>query len=141
MDTTYLLPYSRMGVAADIFGEMEKNGVPIGDMGISSISLFELQAKAAKLGVPADYVVTAIENISDVFRVEQIHNIKIIEVATTLLKWLSDYIDCLILATAIVLEEGLITEDLEIRSRRNEIKDKYGIEVVNGKEFLVGLKI
>ncbi len=136
MDTTYLLPFSRMSVAADLFSGMEERGIPIWDVGISSISLFELQAKAAKLGVNSKYVVDAIETISSGFRVEQIHNIKIIEVAASLLKLLNDYVDCLILATAIVLKEDLVTEDSRIHALKEKIKADYSIKIFNCKELL-----
>jgi len=115
---------------------MEERGIQIEDVGISSISLFELQAKAAKLGVPAKYVVDAIETVSSVFRTEQIHNPKIIEIAASLLKWLGDYVDCLILATAVALKEDLVTEDSEIHNLKEKIKAEYGISVFNCKELL-----
>ncbi len=108
----------------------------IEDVGISSVSLFKLQAKAAKLGVPARYVADAIEAINSEFRAEQIHNLKIIETAASLLKWLNDYVDCLVLATAVVLKEDLVTEDSRLHSLRDRIVKEYGIRVLNCKEFL-----
>lgn len=131
-----LLPYSRIGVAADLFSMMEEKGMLIEDVGISSVSLFKLQAKAAKLGVPARYVADAIEAINSEFRAEQIHNLKIIETAASLLKWLNDYVDCLVLATAVVLKEDLVTEDSRLHSLRDRIVKEYGIRVLNCKEFL-----
>ena len=136
MDTTYLLPYSKIGVATDLFSMMEERGMPIEDVGISSVSLFELQAKAAKLGVPAEYVADAIDAISSEFRTEQIHNLKIIEIAASLLKWLNDYVDCLVLATAVALKEDLVTEDSKIHDLSDRIGKEYGIRVLSCKEFL-----
>ncbi len=136
VDTTYLLPYSRMGVTNDLFSMIEERGIPVENVGISSISLFELQAKAAKIGVPARYVVDAIDAIRSEFRTENIHSLKIIEVAAGLLKRLNDYIDCLVLATAIVLKEDLVTEDSKIHELKDDEGKVYGIRVLYCKEFL-----
>ena len=115
---------------------MEEKGMPIEDVGISSISLFELQAKAVKLGVPVRYVADAIEAISSELRTEQIHSLKIIEIAAGLLGWLNDYVGCLILATAAALKEDLVTEDSVIHRLKDRIKAEYGIRIFSCKEFM-----
>ncbi len=118
---------------------MERRGVPVEDMGVSLVSLFELQAKAAKLGVPSRYVVEAIDTINHTFRVEPFFNPKIVETSSNLLKDLNDYVDCLILATAIASKEDLVTEDQKILGVSNEMKDRYGVNIVSSKEFLAHL--
>lgn len=56
IDTTYLLPLARIGVETDLLravveGRVRRD-VSLRNLKVNLISLFELQAKAAKLGVP-----------------------------------------------------------------------------------------
>ncbi len=132
-----MLPFSRIYIDTDLLRSLKDRKVGIGGFCISSISIFELQAKAAKLGVSAKYTVEAVKDILGFFRVEQIHGERIVEVAAELSKMLPDYVDCLILATAAVLGEDLITEDAKIHTLRNKISVEYGISVLNCREFLM----
>ena len=54
IDTTYLLPLARIGVEADLLLAIaeKKTRLNMGDLHVSLISLFELQAEAAKLRIP-----------------------------------------------------------------------------------------
>lgn len=110
----------------------------IEDVKISLISIFELQAKAAKLKIPVNFTIEATDVISTAFKVEPFYNPEIIETGQALLRRLNDYIDCLIVATAIALKEDLITEDSKIMKNRRFIKEKYKIDVLNYKEVLSG---
>lgn len=136
-DTTYLLPLSRIEVDTDLLRLIADNKTKLtfDEIRISLISLFELQAKAAKLNVNSKFVVEAIETIDSVFRVEPFYNPKIIEISHLLSKRLGDYIDCIILATAIALKEDLVTEDSRINNLRRQIKEGYGINIINYKTF------
>ena len=103
------------------------------DITISQISIFELQAKAAGLGIPPPYVIEAVEAIEKAFRIEPFNRPQIIETSFNLRKEINDYIDCIILATAITLKEDLITEDTLILKRKQNIKKKYNIDILNYK--------
>jgi len=46
---------------------------------VNSVSIFELQAKAAKLGVPTSFAVEAIWVILKAFKIEEFHRPRIIE--------------------------------------------------------------
>ena len=135
IDTTYLLPLSKIGIDTDLLKivVMEDN-VPLGDIGVSLISLFELQAKAVKLNVSPRHVIEAVDVINTVFRVEPFYNPKIIEIADRLSRKL-DYMDSLILGTAVVLKEDLVTEDSKIKGMKKEIMQDFGINVLSYKNF------
>ncbi len=136
IDTTYLLPLSRIGIDTDLLKAIDdgKTDLRIEEIKISLISIFELQAKAAKFKVPASNVIKAIEVISTAFRIEPFYNPKIIELSQKLLSRLNDYIDCLIVATAVALKEDLITEDSRIIKNRDLIKDRYKVGVFDYSE-------
>ena len=101
----------------------------IDEIGVSMISLFELQAKVAKLKLPARLAIEAIEVINNDLRVEPFYEQTVIELADILSRELKDYIDCIILATAIALKEDLVTEDSRITGIKEAVKRKYGINV------------
>lgn len=138
LDTTYLLRLSGIEVATDLLGAIDEGRTTISfeEIGVSLISLFEIQAKAAKLGLPPKRTTDAIEAINNEFRVEPFYNKSIVEISNGLSGKLNDYIDCIILATAIALKEDLATEDTRIKATEKEIKDRYGINIVNYKELL-----
>ncbi len=134
IDTTYLLPLARISVKYDLLraiADGKIRGVDFSDLGVSLISLFELQAKASKLGVNPEYVSKAVKVILRVFRIIPFYRRDIVREAHNLRKILDDYIDCIILATAITLKEDLVTEDSDIRKLSNEISRKYGIRILS----------
>ena len=53
---------------------------------MNSISIFELQAKAARLMIPAKFTVEAVEAILTAFRVKPFHNPEIVEASYNLKK-------------------------------------------------------
>jgi predicted nucleic acid-binding protein len=138
IDTTYLLTLSRIEVDTDLLKAIAEGKTKIGfeDLTINNISIFELQAKAAKLGIPPDHVTEAVEAINKTLRVEPFDKPEIIETSFKLRKDIQDYIDCIILATAITLKEDLITEDTLIIKNKQKIKDIYGIDVLSYKEII-----
>ena len=73
LDTTYLLPLARISVDTDLLKAIAdgKVGWKLEEVTVSMISIFELQAKAAKLMVPAEFVVDAVEAIFRAFKVEK----------------------------------------------------------------------
>ena len=138
IDTTYLLPLSHIGIDTDLLKAIDDNKIKLNfdEITISLISIFELQAKAAKLKVPTNFTAEAIDVIGTVFRIKPFYDPEIIKTSYTLLKQISDYIDCIIVATATVLNEDLITEDSKIIANKKFIKDKFGINVMNYKDLL-----
>jgi len=100
------------------------------------ISLFELQAKAAKLNVDPVFTSEAIDIINAEFRVEPFYNSHIIKISKGLLDVLNDYIDCIIVATAIALREDLITEDGRINDNKKELENKYNINIFNYRDLI-----
>jgi predicted nucleic acid-binding protein len=97
------------------------------EIAVSLISLFELQAKAAKLGVAPSIVSEALEAVKKAFRVIPFYAEKVVEVSFSLRRKIPDYIDCVILATAIVLGEDLATEDSLIHSKKGLIEKEYRV--------------
>lgn len=106
------------------------------DVTLNMISIFELQAKAARLMVPSKLVVEAVKAIVGAFNVEPFHRREIIEVAYRVKKLIPDYVDCLMVATAAVLKEDLATEDSQILSKRELVKEEYEISVWSYKELI-----
>lgn len=100
------------------------------------ISLFELQAKASKLGIPPKYVIKALKVIRSYFTVVPFYEIGVVEEAYKLKGILGDYIDCATAATAIHSKEDLVAEDIEIFSIGDLLRKK-GVSVV-GFHDLVG---
>ncbi len=136
IDTTYLLSLAKAEIEADLLtsiddGEIE---IPASEIRISMISLFELQAKAAKIKLPAKFAIDAIEAIKASLKVEPFYTPKIIKVADTLSREIGDYVDCLILATAIAFKEDLITEDSVLIKMREAVKQEYGINLLNYRD-------
>lgn len=146
IDTTYLLPAARIEVKADLLLAIARKAIPpsvlmFEDITISSISIFELQAKAAKLRVKPDYVLSAIAEFTKVFKIEPYYSPGIIKTASILRDTLlSDYINCIIVATAIELNEKLVSEDSKTIRNRQTLKEKYGLQLLNYTELLSASK-
>jgi predicted nucleic acid-binding protein len=100
------------------------------------ISIFELQAKAAKLNVPAKSVVRAVDAILSAFRVVPFYEAEVIGTAQRVRKTISDYVDCIILATAIANKEDLVTEDSIISERKKKLLKDYNLRVLNSIDLI-----
>ncbi|MBS7655460.1 PIN domain-containing protein [Candidatus Bathyarchaeota archaeon] len=138
LDTIYLLPLARIAIDLDLLDAIAKGktSLKLEDITVSLISIFELQAKAAKLMVPAEFVVKATNAIFNAFKVEPFYKPEIIKVSYELKKLIPDYIDCVIVATAIMLKENLITEDSLILANAEAIKKEYGVNVLSFKDVV-----
>lgn len=138
IDTTYLLPLALIQIDTDLLRAIadEKVNLKLEEVTVNMISLFELQAKAAKLMVPAKPVIDAIKVINMAFKVEPINKPEIIETAYELRKMIPEYIDCVIVSTAVVLKEDLITEDSRILSKKEQLKNKYGVNISSYKDLI-----
>ncbi|MCD6409713.1 MAG: PIN domain-containing protein [Candidatus Verstraetearchaeota archaeon] len=134
LDTTYLLPLARMKVKADLLkavAEGRVEGVDLSSFKVSLISLFELQAKASRKHIPAEYVAEAVETILEFFEAIPFYWREIIVEERKLTKLVEDLIDRLILATAIALKEDLVTKDREIRSVKTEIGRMHEVKILS----------
>lgn len=125
LDTTYLLP--AVGIAVkelprDAIIQLINKGHQVV---ISQISLFELAAKGAKYikngALKPEAVTKGIRALtySDQIETIPIDDTKLLLTAFTLRNMLDDFIDCLILATAINNSNALITEDNDIQNLKN----------------------
>ena len=141
IDTTYLLPLARIDIRTDLLRAIvEKRtniDLELNDLKISLISIFELQAKATKLGISPENISEAINVILNVFDTIPFYRADIIDTAYSLYRnYLNDYIDCIILATAIVLKESLITEDKRILSIKKRVNERYNIEIYSYDDLI-----
>lgn len=138
IDTTYLLPLVQIDVPTDLLSAITKKRINIRlkELGISSISIFELQAKAAKLFISPETVNDAIKFIMKHFRVINFYNSEIVRVSFELRKILPDYIDCVILATAIICKEDLLTEDSKIHAIKSNITRKHNIKILRFSDLM-----
>lgn len=137
LDTTYLLPLAKIAVDTDLLGAVarRKADIKLEDMSVSLISIFELQAKGAKLHVPTNEVIRAVDAIMSAFRVAPFYESGTIEIAQTVRKTVSDYIDCIIVATAISNKEDLATEDSLILEKKGKLAREYNLRVVSFKDL------
>lgn len=128
LDTTYLLPLAGISVEG-----VEKNALRLirergHELFISEVSLFEMLAKGAKLAadrhVDEDRISLAIRSILQDQRISRItpYQDGVIKSAVWLRRYHSDFIDCLILASALEVCDILVTED-ERLSRNEGVTD------------------
>ena len=78
----------------------------------------------------------AIRVVLKAFKIKEFHRPEIIKVADELKDLISDYIDCIVAATAISSRNDLLTEDSLILSKREQISGKYGIKILSFRELL-----
>jgi predicted nucleic acid-binding protein len=138
IDTTYLLPLAKVGVEADLLLAIaeKKTRLQMGDLGVSLISLFELQAKAAKLRIPADAVNSSTRSILETFSIVPFTELDVVELSFRLRNEMSDYIDCVIVGTAAARHEDLVSEDSKIWRARASLHDKYGVNILRYKDVV-----
>lgn len=138
IDTTYLLPLAGISIDTDLLESIARGRVSLRfeELAVSLISVFELQAKATKLMVPAKFITKAVEAILASFRVEPFYKSEVVEVSYELRKLIPDYVDCVIVATAVTLKEGLVTEDSLILANAEAIERKYGVKVMSFKDLV-----
>jgi PIN domain nuclease of toxin-antitoxin system len=137
LDTTYILP--TIGIAVKelprdaIIRAMEKENQVV----ISQISLFELAAKGAKYvkngALEPETVTKGIRAIvyDNEIEIVPIEGTRILLTAFALRKMLDDFIDCLILSTAINNCDALLTEDTEIQNLRDDTQFSEVVKAAN----------
>ncbi len=139
LDTTYFLPLAGIDVSTDLLVAVVENRAKIGleEVGLSSISILELQAKARKLDIPPERVVRAVRAILGSFRVFPFYNEDVVRGAHSLRSLLPDYLDAVIVATATSVGEDLATEDSLIHESAPLIEREYGIRVYRYKDLVL----
>ncbi len=137
LDTTYMLPLAQIAVDTDLLAAIGKGkvGLRLEDVAVSLISVFELQAKAAKLNVPSKSVTRAVDAILSAFPTVPFYEPAVVEIAYKLKKTISDYVDCIIIATAISRKEDLVTEDSLVTHHKGALSGAYGLHVLSFKDF------
>ncbi|MHB1709260.1 MAG: PIN domain-containing protein [Thermoplasmataceae archaeon] len=130
LDTTYLLPVVGIDVETDLFNAIEDRAVDIdlSSISISLISIFEIQAKSAKLGISWEIVSEAVDELLNRFKIVPFYNNNIMKTSFMIRREIPDYIDCIILSTAICREDSLMTEDRRILSFMEQNDGKFKID-------------
>nr|MDO8099435.1 PIN domain-containing protein [Candidatus Njordarchaeota archaeon] len=122
LDTTYFLPAIGISVedlSRDAVIELISGGHQVS---ISDVTVFELSAKGGRQVVAgsldAERVVKGIRAIVHDERVKRVpmHDVSVLLTAFRLRRMLNDFVDCIILSSAISLCDALITEDNDIRN-------------------------
>lgn len=139
MDTTYLLPaigVSIKGLPKDALIRLMQKGHQIS---VSNISVFELSAKGAKHvaagTLSAERVTRGISAIvyDERITVVPMHDSSVLLMAFKLRRMLSDFIDCLILSSAINHCDAVVTEDKDIQELKKNKEFNAIVAVVNPK--------
>ena len=139
LDTTYLLPaigVSIKGLPEDTPIKLIRKGHQIS---ISDITIFELSANGAKHiavgNLTAERVSRGIRAIvyDDEIEMIPIHDSSVLITAFKLRRTLSDFIDCLILSSAINRNDILVTEDGDIHDIREKREFKELLQTINPK--------
>jgi PIN domain nuclease of toxin-antitoxin system len=142
LDTTYFLP--TIGVSIK---EIQKDALLTliakkHQISMSQITIFELSAKGAKYikegQLSPERVTRGISAIiyNDAIETIPMHDTTILQTAFKLRKMLNDFIDCLILSSAMNNSEAIITEDKEIQSLRKS-SEFYGLVADSNPGFKV----
>ena len=117
MDSSYLLPLFGIGlgnIPSDVVRRLSAQGH---ELLISEMSIFECAAKAAKLVARGELNIRRLVDgllgvaYSPSFIRISIYEADLIGLAAEARKLISDFIDCLILATATLYADVLLTED------------------------------
>jgi len=134
----YLPPPLGIRIREDLFSAIVSGctQLKLKDIRLSSISLFEMQAKAAKLRLPPGKVIKAISTLKKSFEVISFTRRGIIEAAHELRRFIDDYVDCVIIATAVDLGDSLVAEDSLIHSTKMELEDKYKLHIFSYRDLI-----
>jgi len=143
LDTTYLLP----AIGISVKDLDEKAVLNLANKGhellISDVSLFELSAKGAKYVVEGrlspERVCRGINAIvyDERIKITRMHESSILLTAFRLRKLIDNFIDCIILSSAINHVEALVTEDEDLHKLSEEISSlRPGFKVQRLKEIL-----
>jgi len=94
----------------------------------------------ARIAIDADLLEAiankAVEVITSSFRIIPFHRSDIIELSYQLKTIIPDYLDCVIIATAVAEKEDLVTEDSLILAQADRLEKEYGIRVMSYREIV-----
>lgn len=140
IDTIYLLPLVGIKVESNLLAMMDENEFDpqLEELSISLISVFEVQAKCAKLKIPEKVVLDGLDAILHGFTVEPFYEGSVVREAQRLREKFNDYIDCVIIATASTRKEHLLTEDSRILNEAQWIRQNCGVEVMDFRHLQGG---
>ncbi|MEM2987834.1 MAG: hypothetical protein QXK26_02180 [Candidatus Bathyarchaeia archaeon] len=136
LDTTYFLPLIGIAIKnlpADAIIRLIRKEHQIS---ISNITIFELSAKGAKYVasgiIPPEKVSRGIRALiyNETIKVIEIHETPILHTAFKIRNIISDFINCLILSSAINQCDALVTEDTDMQTIE---KDKNYQELIAAK--------
>ena len=139
LDTTYLLPaigISVKNVRRDLPIKLIKKGY---SLFISEVTIFELSAKGSKHvasgNLAPERVLRGIRAIVHDDRIVKVpvHDESILLTSFKLRRILDDYIDCLILSSAINRCDILLTEDKRMRGLKRKVEFQEILKEVNPK--------
>jgi len=138
LDTTYFLPLIGIDVDENLLLAIDEGraGIDYSDIELSLITIFELQAKASKLGINSEEVVRGINAILRSFKVIPFYEPEIVKIASQLRKLLKDYIDCIVVATAIIHGKELVTEDTDILAIKDKLRKEYNLRIYNYRNLM-----
>lgn len=138
LDTTYLLPLAQIAVDRDLLAAVAKKetDLKLEEISVSLISLFELQAKGAKLNVPTQSTIRAIDAILSAFRIVPFYEADVIEAAQRIRKIISDYVDCIIVATAVASKQDLVTEDSLVLEKKKKLLKAFNLKVLDFSDLV-----
>ena len=117
LDSSYLLPLFGIGLRGIPSDVIRRLSAHEHELLISEISIFECAAKAAKLVIRGELGVKRLVDgllgaaYSPLLTKVSIYEADLISLAVEARKLVSDFIDCLILATATLYADVLLTED------------------------------
>jgi len=131
LDTTYFLPFIGIAIEGiDVKLVQEILTAQEFTILLSEISLFELAAKGAKIALSTELAYQDVLRGIDTIRfekrfkiVEWVSNPTILELSYKIREIHSDYIDSLIVATAICSADALATIDKEIMTKMSKAKE------------------
>jgi len=139
LDTMYFMPaigVSVKGIPANAVIRLLSNGK---QLAISELSLFELSAKGAKYAsdgkIPQEEVLKGVRAIIHDEQVAKIpaYEEEQLEIAIELQRFMKDFIDCLIVSSALTYCDCLITEDNLVHDLRTTESYKQLITSHNSK--------
>ncbi len=142
LDTTYFLPIIGVSIENlpdDIIIRILSKGY---EVYMSEITLFELSAKAAKYVIANKLPITRVMKGFKVLMFDnRIHRVplshlKIISLALELRRLLPDYIDALIVSSALLFTNLLLTEDNDILTLNTHFEFKRIVDRLN-KGFMI----
>jgi predicted nucleic acid-binding protein len=70
------------------------------------------------------------------FRVVPFYEREIIEIGQKIRKMVSDYVDCILIATAISKKEDLVTEDSLIQEKKGNLLRECNLKLVSFKDLV-----